>query len=140
MSHGHDGKGGHGGDKPGKRNQVSKSRTGIRTTLVKQIDTEIIENRVISKSLIPFIRSKTITFKGYGFLPNTQVYPFFDRKKVSAYVTPAAGFSTSGASLVKGDALITNSNGEVQGTFEIPAPKVKGNPKFKTGQVPFRNT
>ena len=115
MPHGQGGTGGHGGGPPGKRNQVSKSRTGIRTTLVKQIDTEIIENRVISKSLIPFIRSKTITFKGYGFLPNTQVYPFFDRKKVSAYVTPLAGFSTSGASLVTGDALITNSNGEIKG-------------------------
>ena len=95
---------------------------------------------MISKAVIPYVRSKTINFKGYNFLPNTQVYPFFDRRNVSAHVTPVSGFSTSGASLSKGDALITNSNGEIQGTFEIPDPKVKGNPKFQTGDVPFRIT
>ena len=117
-----------------------KTRKGFKTKIIEKVNREVIENKVISKATVPYVRSKKITFKSYGLLPNTQVYPFFDRKKVSAYVTPAAGFSTSGASLVKGDALITNSNGEVQGTFEIPDPKVKGNPKFKTGQIPFRLT
>ena len=121
-------------------NSEQKTKTGVKTTVVEKIDTETIGNRVISKAVIPYVRSKTINFKGYNFLPNTQVYPFFDRRNVSAHVTPVSGFSTSGASLSKGDALITNSNGEIQGTFEIPDPKVKGNPKFQTGDVPFRIT
>ena len=138
-----DGPGSRGPDGPSQRSKtykVLKTRKGFHTKLIEKVDKQVIENKVISKATVPYVRSKTITFKSYGLLPNTQVYPFFDRKKVSAYVTPAAGFSTSGASLVKGDALITNSNGEVQGTFEIPDPKVKGNPKFETGQVPFRLT
>ena len=117
-----------------------KTRKGFKTRIIERVDREVIENKVLSKATVPYVRSKTITFKGYGLLPNTQVYPFFDRRSVAAYVTPSAGFSTSGASLVKGGALITNSNGEIQGTFEIPDPKVKGNPKFKTGQIPFRLT
>ena len=138
-----DGPGSRGPDEASQRSKtykVLKTRKGFHTKLIEKVDKQVIENKVISKATVPYVRSKTITFKSYGLLPNTQVYPFFDRKKVSAYVTPAAGFSTSGASLVKGDALITNSNGEVQGTFEIPDPKVKGNPKFETGQVPFRLT
>jgi len=141
--HGPDGAGSVGPDSKDQSSKVykkTKTRKGFKTKLIEKINREAIENKVISKATVPYVRSKKITFKSYGLLPNTQVYPFFDRKKVSAYVTPAAGFSTSGASLVKGDALITNSNGEVQGTFEIPDPKVKGNPKFETGQVPFRLT
>jgi len=121
-------------------NSERKEKTGVKTSVVEKIDTETIEDRMLSKAVIPFVRSKTITFEGYGFLPNTQVYPFFDRRNVSAHTTPISGFSTSGASLVKGGALITNSNGEIQGTFKIPDPKVKGNLTFKTGEVPFRLT
>ena len=126
--------------KPNKKYQHLATRKGFRTSIIEKIDTEVIGNKVLSKATIPYVRSKTITFKGYGLLPNTQVYPFFDRRNVAAYVTPASGFTTSGASLVKGGALITNGNGEIQGTFDIPDPKVKGDPKFKTGQIPFRLT
>ena len=139
-----DGPGSRGPDNPLQRRRTMrtgvKTRKGFKTRLIEKVDREVIENRVLSKATVPYVRSKTITFKGYGLLPNTQVYPFFDRRSVAAYVTPSAGFSTSGASLVKGGALITNSNGEIQGTFDIPDPKVKGNPKFKTGQIPFRLT
>ena len=139
-----DGPGSRGPDNPVQRRRDMRSgvktRKGFKTKIIEKVDREVIENKVLSKATVPYVRSKTITFKGYGLLPNTQVYPFFDRRSVAAYVTPSAGFSTSGASLVKGGALITNSNGEIQGTFEIPDPKVKGNPKFKTGQIPFRLT
>ena len=138
-----DGPGSRGPDEASQRSKtykVLKTRKGFHTKLIEKVDKQVIENKVISKATVPYVRSKTITFKSHGLLPNTQVYPFFDRRSVAAYVTPVAGFSTSGASLVKGDALITNSNGEVQGTFEIPDPKVKGNPKFETGQIPFRLT
>ena len=60
----------------------------IRTTIVPQTVRQSLGNRVISVAFVPFIRSRTISFEGYGLRPNTRVYPFFDNIDVSTYVTP----------------------------------------------------
>lgn len=72
----------------------------IRLTTVQSGD--IIRDVNLSE----FIRPRTITFIAKGMKPNTQVYPFFDGKPVSSYVTPST--------------LTTNSSGTVNGTFHIP--------------------
>ncbi len=115
-------------------------RTGVRTEVVEKVDIESRGTRVISTALIPFVRARDITFDGFDFLPNTQVYPFFDAQAVSSFTRPSAGFSTNDASLVNGDAIITSPSGRVKGTFSIPDPKISGNPQFRTGQVSFRLT
>ena len=115
-------------------------RTGVRTEVVEKVDLESRGTKVISTALIPFVRAKDITFDGFDFLPNTQVYPFFDAQAVTSFTRPSAGFSTNDASLVNGDAIITSPSGRVKGTFSIPDPKISGNPQFRTGQVSFRLT
>ena len=115
-------------------------RTGVRTEVVEKVDLESRGTKVVSTALIPFVRAKDITFEGFDFLPNTQVYPFFDAQTVSSFTRPSAGFSTNDASLVNGDAIITSPSGRVKGTFSIPDPKISGNPQFRTGQVSFRLT
>ena len=115
-------------------------RTGVRTEVVEKVDLESRGTKVVSTALIPFVRAKDITFEGFDFLPNTQVYPFFDAQAVSSFTRPSAGFSTNDASLVNGDAIITSPSGRVKGTFSIPDPKISGNPQFRTGQVSFRLT
>ena len=116
------------------------ARTGVRTEVVEKVDLESRGTKVVSTALIPFVRAKDITFEGFDFLPNTQVYPFFDAQAVSSFTRPSAGFSTNDASLVNGDAIITSPSGRVKGTFSIPDPKISGNPQFRTGQVSFRLT
>ena len=116
------------------------TRTGVRTEVVEKVDLESRGTKVVSTALIPFVRAKDITFEGFDFLPNTQVYPFFDAQAVSSFTRPSAGFSTNDASLVNGDAIITSPSGRVKGTFSIPDPKISGNPQFRTGQVSFRLT
>ena len=114
-------------------------RTGTAATVVEQIDRVSQGFRVVNRNVIPFCRANTIKFTGTGFRPNTQLHAFFDKQKVNSFITPDAGFSTV-ATIVKGSQLLTSENGSCNGTFEIPDPKVEGNPKFKSGTVVFRLT
>ena len=115
------------------------ARTGIETKVVAQIDRESQGFRVISRAMLPFCRSNTITFTGSHFKPNTRLYPYFNKQSVGSYVTPSSGFS-SDSTIVAGSPLISATNGKVEGTFTIPDPKISGNPKFSTGEVQFRLT
>ena len=115
-------------------------RTGLQTNLIEQIDLESQGTKVIARAFLPFIRHKNINFTGTSFLPNTQLYPFFDKLDISQYTLPSVGFSSSDESLVSGDALITNAAGRISGTFVMPDPKVEGNPQFRTGELSFRLT
>ena len=57
--------------------RTDQTRTGLRTTVVENIELESQGSRVVSRALIPFVRPRTISFEGKGFLPNTRVYAFF---------------------------------------------------------------
>jgi len=111
---------------------VVQTRAGVRTTIVPQALRQSLGNRVISVAFVPFIRSRTITFSGYGLRPNTRVYPYFDNIDVSSYVTP------NGGSL--GGIVTTDTNGFTTGTFAIPDPNVTSNPRWRTGKRVFRLT
>ena len=111
---------------------VVQTRSGIRTTIVPQTVRQSLGSRVISVAFVPFIRSRTISFEGYGLRPNTRVYPFFDNIDVSTYVTPTGG------SL--GGNVVTDANGFVSGTFAIPDPNTTSNPRWRTGKRVFRLT
>ena len=109
-----------------------RTRSGIETAIVTQIDYESLGDRIIARALIPFCRAVNISFSATGMKPLTKVYPFFDKQAISAYVTPTGGS-------LGGD-LITDAAGSVSGTFALPDPKVTGNPKFRTGERNFRLT
>jgi hypothetical protein len=64
-------------------------------------------NIVADVSMSEYIRPKTIVFSAVGMKPNTTVYPFFDGKDVSSYVT----FNST----------TTDNNGNISGSFAIPA-------------------
>ena len=110
----------------------TRSRRGVNTTVVAQIDTESQGDRVVSRALIPFIRARNITFSVTGMKPLTKVYPFFDKSNVTALVTPSGGSA--------GGNLITSAAGKIEGTFAIPDPNVQGNSRFRTGDRVFRLT
>ena len=119
--------------------QVGHTRTRTTTSVVEQIDRESQGFRVISRGITPYIRPNTVKFTGTGFRPNTFLHAFFDKQNVNAYITPDSGFS-SDATIVKGSQLLTSANGSCNGTFDIPDPKIAGNPQIKSGQVLFRLT
>jgi hypothetical protein len=112
--------------------QGTQTRTGVQTSVVAQIDTESLGERLLSQALIPFIRARNVTFSVTGMKPLTRVYPFFDKNNVSAYVTP------DGGSL--GGNLVTSAAGKISGVFSIPDPNNNSNPRFRTGDRIFRLT
>ena len=118
-------------------------RTGLKTEVVENVVEESQGNKVISRAMIPFIRPRVITFIGVGFLPNTRLYPFFDGRDISAFVTPESSTYTTDTTIVAGSPIITSSAGKIAGTFSIPDYRFKGQanvPKFRTGEVEFRLT
>ena len=112
--------------------QGARTRQGVRTTVVPQIDTESQGDRIVSRALIPFIRAKNVTFTVTGMKPLTRVYAFFDKSNVNALVTPTGG--------AEGDNLVTSAAGKIDGVFRIPDPNQNGNPRFRTGDRVFRLT
>lgn len=66
-------------------NEIGQRRTGIETSIVAKIDREIVEDRVVSTTVIPYIRSRCVLIQSKGLKPNTIFYPFFDGVAISTY-------------------------------------------------------
>ena len=64
------------------------NRTGTRTVVTEQFDNESLGDRVISRDLISFARSRNIEFNIRSLKPNTQVYGFFDGVAITDYCIP----------------------------------------------------
>lgn len=73
---------------------------------------DVVGNKIIDVSVIPFMRSIAINFKAEGLRPNTQYYPFFDNTNVGPYCREESSF------VVKSDrdAVNANSNADDEGT------------------------
>jgi len=120
--------------------RTDQTRAGVRTDVIENIDRETQGFRVISRALIPVLRSRSISFVGTDFRPNTRLYVFFDKINVNAFVTPLSTTYSTDTTVISASPLITTAVGKVEGTFVIPDPKVAGNLKFSTGEVQFRLT
>ena len=112
-----------------------QSRTGIRTGIVPQTQTERIGPRVVDTNIIPFMRSRVINVTGRGFKPNTRLYSFFDDTDVAAYITPTSSAFANTAN--EGTALYSDSSGDVYAQFRIPA---DNSLRFRVGDRIFRLT
>ena len=108
----------------------TQSRTGIRTTVVEDF-VEDRNDRVVSMSVIPWIRAQTIEIDAVNLKPDSFHYVFFDDQNVNAMVRPYnATYSqdggTSASSGIKAD-----GNGRVRAYFDLPNNSTN---KFATGQ------
>ena len=110
--------------------QMGQTRTGIQYTVTPTTTTQVIDSKILDSSVIPYMRSNTILFSATRMKPNTRVYPFFDGTDVSAYCKS----DRSGA--VLGDPIITDQNGNVSGTFDLP--DSTSSLRFRTGTRVFR--
>ena len=73
--------------------QVGQSRTGVNTQVVSTIDTQMVNDAVLSQAVIPYIRSRNILVQATGLKPLTQLFPFFDNQSIDSYCTPATKIS-----------------------------------------------
>jgi hypothetical protein len=104
-----------------------KSRLNIRLGSVPDTLKKRVNDKIIDVSVVPFIRSSTLTIKAENLKPNSILVPFFDGDDVSQFCTP------DGGSL--GNTIQTDSFGKITNLkFAIP-PK-----KYLTGEKVFRLT
>lgn len=66
----------------------AESRGGTRTIVHEEYEKTSVNDRVVSRDLVPFMRSRNIEFISKKLKPGTQVYPYFDGVSVARYCTP----------------------------------------------------
>ena len=65
-----------------------QTRNGTRTVVTEQFDNSSLGDRVVSRNLISFMRSRNIQFVSKRMKPSTRLYAFFDGEDVTRYCTP----------------------------------------------------
>lgn len=90
-----------------------QERVGVGINVETSTVRTDLGNRIISTSLVPFMRSTIVRFRGERMKPNTRVYAFFDKINVSQHCrTGSDAF---------GSPLIVGTDGTITGEFRIPA-------------------
>lgn len=125
----------------------------ITTTVSATIASEdvvrnVVDDRIVSTTFIPFIRSKKVYFRALGMQPNTKLFAFFDNTPVNNWVRAEPYQLVSDQDSDYGNefknavehpntpsVLTTNGEGKVEGSFFIPS---TSNLKFRTGQKEFK--
>ena len=67
---------------------LNQQRRGKQHTVNEQIDTESLGDRIVSREVIQYMRSRNIEFTATRLKPFTQVYPFFDNVDVARFCMP----------------------------------------------------
>jgi hypothetical protein len=71
-------------------NNGTKTYSGGTNTFIKaNVTDKVIDDRVVSTELIPYMRARKVLFRGDSFKPETRMYAFFDGINVDSYITPA---------------------------------------------------
>lgn len=128
---------------------AGQTRTGTQTRLNFNPLEMDLGDRVVDLSIVPWIRSRDVYFKGGGFKPNTKLYAFFDEEDVTNYVenVNVDEFTTFGVSeeietynnepAAFFTDLVTDDFGSVIGRFRIPN---NNELRFRTGLRNFKLT
>lgn len=90
-----------------------QQRTGTGIDVSTTTVTNNLGTRVVSATLIPFMRSRIVGINATRLKPNTRLYAFFDGIDVSQHVRPTGG--------AYGDDLLVDASGNFTGDFRIPA-------------------
>ena len=64
------------------------SRSGTRTVVTEQFDRESVGDRVVSRDIVPFMRSRNVEFVSKRMKPLTRMYAFFDGEDVTRFCVP----------------------------------------------------
>ena len=131
------------------------TRSGVRTintsaAVVTGFSTvnQTMEDRVVSRTLIPQMRSQKVFFKAEGLRPNTRFFPFFGGKLVSDFCREETfNFASAGDSDFSSgyeditshpetsSNLISDAQGAIEGSFFLPNTDTVS---FNTGEREFK--
>tara|TARA_Y100000004_G_scaffold14624_1_gene15496 strand:+ start:1532 stop:7843 length:6312 start_codon:yes stop_codon:yes gene_type:complete len=96
--------------------QKNKTRTGIVSTKPPETIKRTVGNRIVSVSIVPFIRSQKVQFVAKGIKPNTTFHPFFDNQTVSGNTKPAFALTYT-ANTTSANSGVFNTNAGEQVTL-----------------------
>lgn len=132
---------------------TSTIRSTTTTTAVARVASfstirRVVGDRVVDVALIPFMRSRRISFKAEGMKPNTRLWPFFDGVDVSNWVR-SQNFTRIAANQEEvgnrfdrstgipdgATTLFTDDQGTVEGEFLIANTAAL---RFRTGSREFK--
>jgi hypothetical protein len=116
--------------------ETREERTGIQTEVRATFEREVVDERVISTSTIPFIRSRNVSFLARGLKLGTRIFPYFDGTDVSEFVTPAARLQYTE---ISGQPDIFDFETNVGGDADEAARAIDGDPEtaLNKGDVVF---
>lgn len=106
-------------------NQNVRNRFNSRVVTTTS-NLRVTDDRVVDQSVIPFMRSRDISFNASGLLPKSRVYAYFDNVDVTAYCKSGV--------LAFGAPMYTDEDGKISGVFRIPNNDTL---KFRTGTKQF---
>jgi len=95
----------------------------FRTTTTTRTNIDVVNDKLLDTSVIPFMRSIDIDLKGGGNRPKSRMHFFFDNTNINQFVKPDGG--------VFGDPVYTDIDGNFDAVFRIPN---NDQQKFRTGQ------
>lgn len=120
---------------------------GVRV-VSNSIINEIVGDREVSLTAIPFMRPRLVFFRAEGLRPLTRYFPFFDGSKVDDYVNTTVSFTNVAGQTYVGNqyrgttihpsgstTVVTDANGKVDGSFLLPN---NDSLRFRAGDREFK--
>lgn len=120
---------------------------GVRVVSNSTIN-EIVGDREVSLTAIPFMRPRLVFFRAEGLRPLTRYFAFFDGVKVDDYVNTTVSFTNVAGQTYVGNqyrgttvhpsgstTIVTDANGKVDGSFLLPN---NDSLRFRAGDKEFK--
>ena len=126
-----------------------RTRTFSQTITSSEVVNEVIADRTVSLTFVPFMRPRLVFYKVEGLRPTTRYFPFFDGVSFDNFTragtsefTNVAGQTYVGNQYQDLNAhpsgstnIVTDANGAVEGSFLIPSSDTN---RFRSGDREFK--
>jgi hypothetical protein len=101
------------------------SRTGNRIIVTEQFDRTSVGDRVVSRNVVPYMRSRNVQFEVKKLKPLTRLYTFFDNSNVTKFCTPKLlEISMTSGTFEVGETVVGSMVNAGTGPVDINAPKI----------------
>lgn len=107
-------------------NGQAHDQVGSLSQTTTTTSVQVVDDRVVSTGVIPYMRSRNVAFSAKGLKPQSKMYAFFDNVDVTAYCKQDGGSTTGN--------LVTDDKGNISGVFTIPNNNAV---RFRTGTKTF---
>ena len=105
------------------RNLFRRTNDTFRTSTVTRTNIDILNDKVLDTSVVPFMRTIDIELNSTGNRPKSRMHFFFDNANINQFVKPIGG--------TFGSPVFTDEDGKFNAIFRIPNDEANS---FRTGE------